>query len=77
MEDSQHVRQTREMRCDIRQAEAQGRQASYDSLTTQQKIDNLPADGAVKQRARLESQLAAETTAKSKPAKSKPKSKSR
>jgi len=32
---------------------AESRQADYDTLTTQQKIDHLPKDGAKKQRAKL------------------------
>jgi hypothetical protein len=40
-----------------RQTEAKERQAAYDQLTVQQKLDRLPPNGAKKQRARLTAQL--------------------
>ena len=44
----------------MRQAEAKGRQAAYDALTTEEKLASLPEGGAHRQRARLEAQLAGE-----------------
>lgn len=41
-----------------RRASAEARQAAYDKLTLQQKLDALPKDGAKKQRAKLEAALA-------------------
>lgn len=46
-------------------------QAEYDKLTTQQKIDRLPKEGAVKQRLRLELKLQEELTVKALPVKMK------
>lgn len=42
-----------------RRVSAEARQAVYDKLTLQQKLDSLPKDGAKKQRAKLEAALAA------------------
>lgn len=38
----------------LRKSEAKERQAAYDKLSLQEKIDRLPATGATKQRARLQ-----------------------
>lgn len=38
----------------LRKSEAKDRQAAYDKLSLQEKIDRLPATGATKQRARLQ-----------------------
>lgn len=38
---------------DERRKQAEARQAEYDKLTLQQKIERLPANGAAKQRAKL------------------------
>lgn len=46
----------------VRQARreaAEARQAVYDKMTLQQKLDSLPKEGAKKQRAKLEAALAA------------------
>ena len=40
-----------------RRKQAEARQAEYDQLSTQQKLDRLPANGAKRQRARLEASL--------------------
>jgi hypothetical protein len=55
---------------DQRRADADVRQAKYNNLTTQQKLDQLPADGANKQRAKLLARLEAEKAPKA-PAKAK------
>lgn len=50
---------TKRMR-EMRRVAAVARQVEYDKLSTQEKLDCLPADGAKKQRARLEAKLKAE-----------------
>lgn len=50
---------------DRRREEAKVRLDKYNKLTTQQKIDILPADGAAKQRAKLLARLEAEKAPKS------------
>ena len=52
------------IRKEVLRAEAEARQAESDKLTTQQKLDRLPATGANRQRARYMAALEAE---KSKP----------
>lgn len=42
---------------EFRRKNAEARQAEYDKLTLQQKLDRLPANGAKRQRARLEAAL--------------------
>ena len=44
----------------IKRAAAEARQVEYDKLTTAQKLARLPKGGAMRQRARLEKQLADE-----------------
>lgn len=51
------VRGKRPDKAEYRRAEAMARQAAYDSLTLEQKIMQLPKDGAKKQRAKLEAQF--------------------
>ena len=55
--------ETYQMKRERKQAEAQGRQAAYDSLTNQQKLNYIDDMGfrAVKQRARLAKLIAKET----------------
>ena len=50
---------TREIRA-FRRKNAEARQAEYDKLTLQQKLDRLPANGAKRQRARLEAAIASQ-----------------
>ena len=52
---------TRQRRAE-RRNQAMQRQAAYDTLTTQQKLDKLPATGATRQRERLTAQLAKESS---------------
>lgn len=65
---------TRRVR-DIRRKAAEERQAIYDKLSTQEKLDRLPEDGAMKQRAKLEALLKVESagSVKSKSGKTKQK----
>ena len=53
---------TRQRRAE-RRNQAMQRQAAYDELTTQQKLDKLPATGATRQRERLTAKLAKENGA--------------
>lgn len=52
---------TRQRRAE-RRNQAMQRQAAYDELTTQEKLDKLPATGATRQRERLTAQLAKESS---------------
>lgn len=42
-----------------RRKRAEERQAAYDKLTLQQKLDKVPVDGGKKERAKLEAKIAA------------------
>lgn len=55
--DRVHQRRTREQRQEQKRFDAEARQVEYDKLTTQQKIDCLPSNGALRQHLRLQNIL--------------------